>query len=55
MEQDAALAEHFVEKIAGRLQRLATELKRIESSLSGDAPAKPANGNGQPASEQPAA
>jgi CRP-like cAMP-binding protein len=55
MEQDAALAEHFVEKIAGRLQRLATELKRIESSLSGDTSAKPANGNGQPASQQPAA
>lgn len=33
MRLDAALAEHFVDKIAGRLHRLAGELRKIETSL----------------------
>jgi CRP-like cAMP-binding protein len=33
MRQDAALAEHFVDQIAGKLRGLADELRRIEASF----------------------
>jgi CRP-like cAMP-binding protein len=33
MRQDAALAEHFVDKIAGKLHGLAGELRRIEAAV----------------------
>jgi CRP-like cAMP-binding protein len=35
MMDDPSLAEHFVDKISGRLHRVADELKRIEKSLAG--------------------
>jgi CRP-like cAMP-binding protein len=39
MSHDASMAEHFVDKIAGRLHRLADELKKIETSLGRTVPA----------------
>ncbi len=33
MEEDAALADHFVRRIAGRLDELAVELRAIDSNL----------------------
>ncbi|MDX2258719.1 MAG: cyclic nucleotide-binding domain-containing protein [Hyphomicrobiaceae bacterium] len=35
MEDDPALADHFVQKIAGRLNRLAKELRAIDAALGG--------------------
>ncbi|MDX2290388.1 MAG: cyclic nucleotide-binding domain-containing protein [Hyphomicrobiaceae bacterium] len=35
MEDDPALADHFVQKIAGRLNRLAKELRTIDAALGG--------------------
>jgi hypothetical protein len=40
MRQDAALAEHFIDKIAGKLHDLAAELRKIEASFA-------ATGSGQ--------
>lgn len=36
MAEDAALADHLVAKITGRLQSLAVELRRIDACLAGD-------------------
>jgi CRP-like cAMP-binding protein len=35
MEDDPTLADHFVQKIAGRLNRLAKELRAIDAALGG--------------------
>lgn len=49
MKDDPSLAEHFVDKIAGRLHRIADELKRIECALSGvGSSAAPAHASGAP-------
>ncbi len=55
MEHDSSLAEHFVDKIAGRLHRLASELKRIECALASDPAAKPATSEASSAGARPAA
>lgn len=33
MEEDTSLAEHFVDKISGRLHRLANDLRSVDTSL----------------------
>ncbi len=45
MADDPAVADHFVQKIAGRLSRIADELRRVDATLAGpdrdDAPSMP--------------
>lgn len=36
MADDPAVADHFVQKIAGRLSRIADELRRVDTALAGD-------------------
>jgi CRP-like cAMP-binding protein len=43
MEQDPGLAEHFIDKLTGRLQHLAEELRRIDQSLEGASETIPAS------------